>query len=80
MTYMFRTWQIVFQQPQATTGPQVTVKDYGDGWLAPALLIACCVGLGLFAAPLVLLAEQAVTALLDPMAYIRAVNLYTMGG
>jgi multicomponent Na+:H+ antiporter subunit D len=71
MMYMFRTWQLIFQQqPDSRT---VGLKDYGDQPIAPALLIGVCVLLGIYAVPLVTLATSVVTQLGDPQAYIRLV-------
>jgi multicomponent Na+:H+ antiporter subunit D len=71
MMYMFRTWQLIFQQqPDSRT---VGLKDYGDQPFAPALLIGVCVLLGIYAVPLVTLATSVVTQLSDPQAYIRLV-------
>jgi multicomponent Na+:H+ antiporter subunit D len=70
LLYMTRTWQLIFQvQPDEP----VKMKPYGDSALAPALLVAMCVGLGLYAAPLIDLATQAVAQIGDPTVYIRAV-------
>jgi multicomponent Na+:H+ antiporter subunit D len=70
MLYMTRAWQHIFQQK---TDESDKVKPYGDSLLAPALLIAACVALGIFAQPLVAFAEQSVAQLGDPSLYIRAV-------
>ncbi|HRL10525.1 MAG TPA: proton-conducting transporter membrane subunit [Aggregatilineales bacterium] len=71
LMYMTRTWQLVFQQkPDASTAP---LKTYNDSPLAPALLIAGCVALGLFAAPLAELATAAADQILNAPVYIEAV-------
>lgn len=77
VTYVFRTWQHVFQQDN----PDLTlhIKSYGDGVLAPTLLIGMCVLLGVYARPLVALAQLAVVQLQDPTNYINAVRLFTGG-
>jgi multicomponent Na+:H+ antiporter subunit D len=68
--YMMRTWQLVFQQaPHA----DLHLKPTGDSIVAPSILIALCVLLGVFAAPLIQLATDAVTQLAEPSLYIRAV-------
>jgi len=73
LMYMSRTWQLVFQQkPNENT---VKLKDEGgDSYLAPALLIAVCLGLGVFASPLYEVAEKTVDQLGEPSIYIDAVN------
>jgi multicomponent Na+:H+ antiporter subunit D len=70
MLYMTRTWQLIFQQEP---DERVKLKPYGDSLLAPTLLIAVCVALGLFASPLIDLALRAVEQIGDPTLYIRAV-------
>ncbi len=71
MMYMFRTWQLVFQQ--APNDNTVSLKSYNDSPLAPALLIAICVGLGVYAAPLADLATTAAEQIIDEQIYIEAV-------
>ncbi len=71
VAYMTRTWQLIFQQAPSA---ELVLKPYGDNPLAPALLIGLCVLLGLYAAPLVELAQLAVTELGDPNHYINAVR------
>jgi multicomponent Na+:H+ antiporter subunit D len=70
MLYMTRTWQHIFQQAP-TEGTKL--KPVGDSTLAPALLIALCVLLGLFASPVLDLAAQTTTELANPRIYIQAV-------
>jgi multicomponent Na+:H+ antiporter subunit D len=70
LLYMMRTWQHVFQQPPTE---DVKMKPYGDSLLAPMLLIALCIGLGLFGAPLLEVAARTAAQLGDPAAYIQAV-------
>lgn len=70
LLYMMRTWQLIFQQEP---NEHTKTKPYGDSHLAPTLLIALCIGLGLFASPLIELANQVVTQLGDPQIYIHAV-------
>jgi len=78
LTYMFRSWQSVFQRKDVEL--KLEVKKEGDSMLAPAMLIAICVLLGLYARPLVLLAESAVAQLNNPSIYIEAVRLISVGG
>jgi multicomponent Na+:H+ antiporter subunit D len=70
LLYMMRTWQLIFQQePDEYT----KTKPTGDSQLAPSLLIGLCIGLGLFATPLIDLANRVVAQINDPQIYIRAV-------
>lgn len=74
VTYVFRVWQTVFQQDNPAL--KLDIKPYGDGVLAPVLLIIVCVLLGIYARPLVALAQMTVDQLLNPAAYISAVRLF----
>lgn len=76
MIYMFRTWQRVFQTKREVKLHLLEKYEKGDGWLAPALLITMCVLLGLYARPLVILAEKTALQITDPNIYISAVNLF----
>jgi multicomponent Na+:H+ antiporter subunit D len=69
MMYMVRTWQLIFQQPP--TGK--LERKRGDSPLAPALLIGMCIVLGVYAVPLVDLAEETVEQIGRPEIYIEAV-------
>jgi len=71
LLYMSRTWQLIFQQKP--TDQTVALKSYGDSYVAPMLLISLCLILGLYAAPLVDVAQQAVAQMYEPMTYIEAV-------
>lgn len=70
LQYMIGTWSHIFQKapPEGKK-----TKPTGDSPLAPLLLISACVLLGIFAAPLIDWATQAVRDLGDPSLYIRAV-------
>jgi multicomponent Na+:H+ antiporter subunit D len=70
LVYVVRAFQCIWWQPPAE-GTQL--KPGGDRLLAPALLIAAVLLLGLWPEPLVRLAEATATWLGDPQAYIRAV-------
>jgi len=71
LLYMMRTWQLMFQRnPDENT---VGLKDYGDKPYAPLLLIGLCVLFGIYAAPLVEVANMTVEQLGDPQLYITAV-------
>jgi multicomponent Na+:H+ antiporter subunit D len=73
LLYMTRTWQLIFQQNPTDNTVALKGPGEGDSPLAPALLIGLCVVLGLYAAPLVDLAEMTVAQLGDPWLYINAV-------
>lgn len=77
ITYMFRTWQLVFQQDNPQL--KLEIKPHGDSVLAPVLLIGLCLVLGIYARPLVGLAQMTVEQMLNPSAYINAVRLFTGG-
>jgi multicomponent Na+:H+ antiporter subunit D len=77
VTYVFRTWQYVFQQENPAL--ELQIKPYGDGVLAPTLLISVCVLLGIYARPLIALAQMTVEQIQDPSVYIQAVRLFTGG-
>ncbi|MDZ4768213.1 MAG: proton-conducting transporter membrane subunit [Chloroflexota bacterium] len=70
LLYITRTWQLIFLQDPDEA---LKLKPYGDSVLAPSLLIALCVTLGVFASPLISLALRAVEQMGDPTLYIRAV-------
>lgn len=74
LLYMLKTWQLIFQQPP--THELHLAPQGADPLYAPLLLILLCVGLGLYAQPLVQVASDAVTQIGDSQIYIRAV----MGG
>lgn len=76
MLYMFRTWQRVFQQKKEVN---LRILDYGDGMIAPTFLIAICILLGIYARPLVIIAEQTAIQISDPQNYIDAVRLFVGG-
>ena len=78
LMYVFRTWQEVFQTKVEQTVVKVKGYTEGDSVLAPALLIAVCIVLGLYARPLIVIAELAVQQVGDPTIYINAVKL--LGG
>jgi multicomponent Na+:H+ antiporter subunit D len=73
LVYVVRAFQRIWWQPPAEG---TKAKPGGDRLLAPALLIAAVLLLGLWPEPLVRLAEATAAWLGDPEAYIRAV----MGG
>lgn len=76
LMYMFRTWQRVFQTEGREKLHLLEEGEKGDGWLAPAFLITICILLGLYARPLVVLAEETALQIMQPEIYISAVNLF----
>ncbi len=74
LLYMFRTWQFVFQHQNKEN--HLTAQKKGDGVLAPIFLLSLCVLLGIFAQPLIALAEMAAVQLAEPQIYIDAVRLF----
>ncbi len=81
LIYMTRTWQWIFQRPpRSDHAAPVTVETHAvsashrpDSALAPALLIAFCVVLGVFATPLIELAETTAAQIAQPAIYTCAV-------
>jgi len=75
LIYMTRTWQWIFQRPpRLDTNENDEDHQLGpDSLLAPALLLVLCVALGIFAAPLIEVAETTVTQLRQPAVYTCAV-------
>jgi multicomponent Na+:H+ antiporter subunit D len=71
MLYTMRTWQLIFQQPPPAGAPAPARE--ADSPLAPALLIAACVLLGLYTGPLLAAAEATVAQIGQPDIYICAV-------
>lgn len=70
LLYVTRTWSWVFQR---APNPEMKVKDTGDSMIAPTLLIAACVALGIVGAPLLDIAIQTVSQINNPTIYIQAV-------
>ncbi len=70
LVYMIRAFVMIWlQTPESDSSP----LNPGDHLLVPALLIAFCLILGLWAAPLVHLTQQITVWLSDPSNFIRAV-------
>ncbi len=79
LMYMIRAWQSIFQQKQLPS--TAATKNEGDSLLAPFLLVAASLLLGIvFAEPLVQLITETVRQLGDPDIYITAVNLLSKDG
>jgi len=70
MIYTIRAFQRIWWQKPAATG---TAKTTGDRLIAPALLIGLILVLGIWANPLVQLAQDTSAWLGEPLAYIQAV-------
>jgi multicomponent Na+:H+ antiporter subunit D len=70
LIYVARAFQRIWWQPAAE---KAEIKPTGDNLLAPALLIAAILILGIWAEPLVQLAQATASWLLTPEAYIQAV-------
>jgi multicomponent Na+:H+ antiporter subunit D len=68
VTYIIRSFIKIWFEPNAEVKPKA-----GDRLIAPALLIALSLVLGLWAEPLVSLAQLVVTWIGDPALYIAAV-------
>lgn len=73
LLYMTRAYVLIFQQERNEDSAEMKSPVVGDSPLAPALLILVCVGLGLYASPLIQLAQMAVAQMLEPSQYIYAV-------
>jgi multicomponent Na+:H+ antiporter subunit D len=71
LIYITRTWQLIFVKPAVEDHAPAVHR--GDSMLAPTLLISACIALGIFAAPLVHVAEETVAQVLNPAAYTCAV-------
>lgn len=73
LLYMTRAWTLMFQRQPDDTTADLKPAGAGDSPLGPALLIGACVLLGVYAGPLMDLAQYTVTQIGDPNLYIRAV-------
>jgi multicomponent Na+:H+ antiporter subunit D len=73
LLYMTRTWSLIFQQNPDENSAELKPAGAGDSPLAPALLIGLSVLFGLYAAPLIELAQMTVEQLGNPSIYISAV-------
>lgn len=70
LVYITRAFQVIWWEPAP---PGAKAKPDGDRLLAPAILIALCLLWGLWAEPLLALADAVSAWLLAPDAYIAAV-------
>jgi formate hydrogenlyase subunit 3/multisubunit Na+/H+ antiporter MnhD subunit len=63
----------IWWEPFAPKSPEEKVKPHGDSLLAPGLLIATCIALGIWAQPLLQLSQDASAWVRQPQAYVQAV-------
>ena len=71
LIYTMRGFQRIWWEPQVDTA--VTVKPVGDRLIAPAVLVLLVLGLGLWAEPLMQLADMTTLWLGQPEQYVTAV-------
>ena len=71
LIYTMRGFQRIWWEPQLDTA--VTVKPVGDRLIAPAVLVLLVLGLGLWAEPLMQLADMTTLWLRQPEQYVTAV-------
>jgi multicomponent Na+:H+ antiporter subunit D len=70
VVYVGRAFQRIWWEPKM---PDIKMKPAGDRLVAPTILIAFCLVLGLWGEPLIQLADVTTAWMLDPMNYIEAV-------
>jgi len=73
LLYVVRLWQTLFQQAPDDLTAELKPAGQGDSIFAPAFLIGLCIALGLFAQPLVGVAQQVAAGLSTSAPYIHAV-------
>jgi len=78
LIYVFRALMKVWWEPFKPDQLHAEVKPRGDSLLAPGLLVAICLALGLGAQPLIRLAEDTSAWVQQPRAYIQAVFTQNM--
>jgi len=76
LLYMMRAWSLMFQEPADENSVALKEPGQGDSWLAPAMLIGISLFLGLYAAPLVEVAQITVDQLLCSAAETCTFNPY----
>ncbi|MCS6848909.1 MAG: proton-conducting transporter membrane subunit [Anaerolineae bacterium] len=79
LVYVFRALMKIWWEPFKPDAPDAKVKPYGDSLLAPGLMIAACVALGIWAQPLLQLSQDASAWIRQPQAYVQAVLGEPMG-
>lgn len=73
MVYVFRALMKIWWEPFKPASPEEKVKPYGDRLIAPAGLIALCLIFGIWAEPMVKLAEETTAWIMTPEKYVQAV-------
>ncbi|MCS7056668.1 MAG: hypothetical protein NZM18_10920 [Thermoflexales bacterium] len=73
LVYVFRALMKIWWEPFEPSSPEAKVKTDGDSLLAPGLMIAACVALGIWAQPLLQLAQDTSAWMRQPQAYVQAV-------
>jgi multicomponent Na+:H+ antiporter subunit D len=73
MVYVFRALMKIWWEPFKPASPEEKVKPYGDKLLAPAGLIALCLILGIWAEPMLKLAQDTTAWINAPERYVQAV-------
>jgi multicomponent Na+:H+ antiporter subunit D len=74
LVYTLRAFQRIWWEPFEPESPESKVKSTGDRLLAPGTLIALCLVLGIWAEPLIQLAQTNASWMGSPTNYIRAVH------
>jgi multicomponent Na+:H+ antiporter subunit D len=77
LMYMTRTWTLVFQREQTEATTKLKPEGQNDLPLAPGILIALSLVLGIWATPLFDVANQTVAQISDQNIYIDAIGLVT---
>lgn len=73
VVYVFRALMKIWWEPFKPDVADAKVKPYGDSLLAPGLMIAACLLLGIWAQPLLQLSQDASAWIRQPQAYVQAV-------
>jgi multicomponent Na+:H+ antiporter subunit D len=73
LLYMVRLWQTLFQQAPNDLTAELKPAGEGDSIFAPAFSIGLCIALGLFAQPVVAVAQQVAAGLSSSAPYITGV-------
>jgi len=73
MVYVFRAMMKIWWEPFKPASPEEKVKPHGDRLIAPAGLIALCLILGIWAEPLLKLAQDTTAWITAPEKYVQAV-------
>lgn len=72
--YTMRALMRIWWEPFEPRTPEEKVKPYGDSLLAPASLVALCLVLGIWAQPLLHVAQDTSAWLAQPERYVASVN------